>query len=64
MWNLKYGTDEPIYRTERLTDTEHRPVVAKREGKGVGWMGVWGWWMQTIIFRMDKQWGPTVSSLS
>ena len=23
-------------------------------------LGVWGWQMQTIIFRMDKQQGPTV----
>ena len=21
---------------------------------------VWGWEMQTITFRMDKQWGPAV----
>ena len=34
MWNLKYGTDEPIYRTERLTNTENRLAVAKREGGG------------------------------
>ena len=33
MWNLKYGTNEPIYETE--TDLENRPVVAKREGEGV-----------------------------
>ena len=35
MWNLKYGTNEPIYETE--TDLENRPVVAKREGEGVEW---------------------------
>ena len=23
-------------------------------------LGVWGWQMQTIIYRMDKQQGPTV----
>ena len=34
MWNLKCGTNEPIYRTERLTDTEKRFVVAK-------WGGEW-----------------------
>ena len=42
MWNLKYGTNGLIYRTDRLTDTENRLVVAKRE---VGWggdgVGVW-----------------------
>ena len=34
MWNLKYSTNEPIYRN-RLTDTE-RLVVAKGEGCGGG----------------------------
>ena len=29
-------------------------------GQGGGRLGGWGWWMQTIIFRMDKQQGPTV----
>ena len=30
MWNLKYGTNEPIYKIEkRLTDMENRFVVAK-----------------------------------
>ena len=37
MWNLKYGTDEPIYRTE--TDMESRLMVAKDEGEGMGWTG-------------------------
>ena len=31
MWNLNYGTNEPIYKTE--TDIENRLVVAKgKEG--------------------------------
>ena len=35
MWNLKYDTNEPIYKTEnRLTDRESRLVVAKGEGVG------------------------------
>ena len=36
MWNLKYGTNEPIYKTNRFTDTENKPVVARGEGGGVG----------------------------
>jgi len=28
-----------------------------REGDG---QGVWGLWMQTFTFRMDKQWSPTI----
>ena len=39
MWNLKYGTDEPSYRTETDTQVENRLVVAKREGEGEGWTG-------------------------
>ena len=35
MWNLKHGTNEPIYETERLTDTEVKAVVAKGGGAGV-----------------------------
>ena len=35
MWNLKYGTDEPTYKTERLTVIENKLVVA-RGGGGVG----------------------------
>ena len=34
MWNLKGGTNEPIYKTDRLADIENRPVVAKGEGGG------------------------------
>ena len=33
MWNLKYGTDEPIYRTETDSDIENRLVIAKGEGR-------------------------------
>ena len=36
MWNLKYGSNEPIYKTNRLTDIENRLVVAKAEGEGSG----------------------------
>ena len=32
MWNLKCGTNEPIYETE--TQTENRSVVAKGEAVG------------------------------
>ena len=34
MWNLKYDTNEPIYKTETDSQTENRLVVAKREGGG------------------------------
>ena len=43
MWNLKDGTNELIYKTERLTNTGKRLVVAKGE-RGREWDGlaVWG----------------------
>ena len=34
MWNVKYGTDEPIYRTETDSDMESRLVIAKGRKKG------------------------------
>ena len=36
MWNLKYGTCEPIYKRNRLIDIENRLVVAKGEEGGSG----------------------------
>ena len=36
MWNLKYRTNECIYRTERTTDMEDRLVTVKEEGGGRG----------------------------
>ena len=42
MWNLKHGTNEPINKTNRITDMENRLVVAKGEGEGVGWTGSLG----------------------
>ena len=43
MWNLKYGTNEPIYRTETDSETWRAdlglPGGGDREGDG---QGVWG----------------------
>ena len=41
MWNPKYGTNEPTYKTETDSQTENRVVVAKRKGEE-GWMGSLG----------------------
>ena len=46
-------------RQKQIMDMERRLVVA-RGGEGVGGQGAWGWWMQTLAFRMDEQRGPTV----
>ena len=40
MWDLKYNTNQPIYKTNRLKDRESRPVVAKAEGKDG--LRIWG----------------------
>ena len=32
MWNLKYGTNEPVYKSETGSDLDNRLVVAKGEG--------------------------------
>ena len=39
MWNLKYGTNEPIYKIEPGSQTENRLVIAKGEedGNGMDW---------------------------
>ena len=34
MQNLKYNTNEPAYKPERLTDTENGLLVVKGEGLG------------------------------
>ena len=31
MWNLKHVTNELIYKTNRLTDTENKLLVKKKE---------------------------------
>ena len=60
MWNLNYGTNECIYKTETDSDIEDRLVIIKGMGDGVGQLGFGGWYLQTITFRMDKQGGPAV----
>ena len=44
---------------KKIMDLEKTLVVAKGVGEGVG-LGVWGWYMQTIAFGVDKQWDLTV----
>ena len=56
IWNLKFGTNEPIYKTNRLTEVENR----QERGKERDGLGVWGWQIQTITFRISKWQGPTV----
>ena len=57
---LQYGTNNPIYTRETDHRQEEQNCGCRREG-GRKWdgQGVWGWQMQTITFRMEKQQGPT-----
>ena len=61
MWNLKYGTNEPFYKTETDSQTQRTdlwlPTGGEREWDG---QGVWGWQMQTVTFERDKQWSSTM----
>ena len=40
--NLKYGRKEPVFKTNRITDTENSLVVAEREWVKRGGLEVWG----------------------
>ena len=52
--------NKPNYKVNRLTDIEKRLLVAKGEGwGGKDGLGVWAQQIQTGIYRMDKQQGPT-----
>ena len=42
MWNLKYGTDDPISKTETDQGHESRVVVAGGERRGSGMNGEFG----------------------
>ena len=43
---------------QKQTHRHSRPVVVKGQWKEWNGLGVWGYSMQTITFRMDKQQGP------
>ena len=55
IWNLIYGTNEPIYRKERNSQTWRRDLWLPR-GREREWDGLrdWGQQMQTT-FRVNKQ---------
>ena len=62
MWNLKYGTNEPIYKTETDSQTQRTDLwLVRGGGTGVGWIGSLGLEvMETITFKMDKKLNPAV----
>ena len=42
MWDLKYGTNEPIYKTETDSQTQRTDFLPRVVGEGVGWSGSLG----------------------
>ena len=61
MWNLNYDTNEFIYETETDSQKQRTDLWLPR-GRWVreGWVGSWGQQIQTSIYRLDKQQGPTI----
>ena len=55
MSNLKYGTNDPIYKQKQTR--RHREQTYGCQGEeGREWnVRDWSWKIQTITFRMDKQ---------
>ena len=54
MLNLKYGTNEPICRTETDSQTWRTDLWLPKGSEWDG-LGVWGEQMETIAFGVDKQ---------
>ena len=52
MWNLKSGTDGPVYKTD--TDVENKFMVTKG-GKGKNKLGDWDWHKHTTIYKTDNK---------
>ena len=61
MWNLKYDTIEPIYKTETDSHTQRTGLWLPRGRKHSDKLN-WevGISRCKLIYRMDKQPGPTV----
>ena len=61
MWNLKYGTDNPILKRNGSWPRRADLGFPRGKGEGVGQMSIWGvFWIQTVIFGMVGQWYLTV----
>ena len=55
VWNLKYGTNDPIYKTE--IDHRHGEQTCGCQGEQIDWkFGL----ADVNYYRMDKQQSPTV----
>ena len=58
MWNLKYDINKFIHEPNRFTEIENRLVVAG--GRGVIYWEFGISTCQVLIYRMNKQQGPTI----
>ena len=47
-------------KQKQIMAMESRLVVAGGGEREWGGRGAWGWWMQTVTFAVDGQWGLTV----
>ena len=64
MWNLKYGTNDPIYKTvtdhgqgEQTYGSQGEGRIVVPRGRGRKWDG---WGVCSFISGMDGWWGPTI----
>ena len=58
-WNLKYNTNELIYKTETDSQAQKTNLWLPKE-KGRDKLGVWDEQIQTTIYKTDKQQGLAV----
>ena len=56
LWYLKYGTDDPIYKTE--TDHSQGEQTCGSHGGWGSEMGSLGFLDEKVIFGKDRQWIP------
>ena len=62
IWNLKNDMNELIYKAPTDSQTRHRKQTYgyQRGKRGRDKLGVWGYQMQTTIYKIDRQQGPAV----
>ena len=61
MWNLKYNTNEFISKIETDSQTQKMKFVVNKGQRGErDKLAVWDQQIQTTIYKMDKQQGPTL----
>ena len=59
MWNIEYDTNELIYK-QKQTHRHRKQTYGYQRGKRRDKLGVWVQQIQTTIYKIGKQQGPTV----